>query len=87
MVSARIPTITPNESRVGIKLAERAFEHEAQGAQAEQCEGVGGEDQEWVAGDAVHRGHRVHREHDISGQDRPWGTRTRSVSPAGMVGS
>ena len=52
------------------QLRQRALEHEVERPQAEQGEGVGGEDQVGVAGDAVDRRHRVDREDDVGGQHR-----------------
>ncbi len=52
------------------QLAQRALEHEVERPQAEQGEGVGGEDQVGVPGDAVDRRHRVDREDDVGGQHR-----------------
>ncbi len=52
------------------QLAEGPLEHEVQRAQAEQGEGVGGEDEVGVAGDAVDRRHGVDREDHVGGEDR-----------------
>ena len=48
---------------------QRTLEHEVERAQAEQGEGVGGEDEVGVAGDAVDGRHRVDGEDDVGGED------------------
>ena len=48
--------------------AQRTREHEVERAQAEQGEGVGGEDEVRVLGDAVDGGHRVDGEDDVGGE-------------------
>ncbi len=60
---------------------QRALEHEVERSQTQEGEGVGGEDQVRIAGDAVDRRHGVDREHDVGGEHRDDHERQRGQNP------